>query len=684
VIASALIWFASAISSYLACKFLLPSSSRSTFALSFLTVWTACLIVPIELLAGFQLCALLPRIGIATIALAQAVILVACLAWYFGRRRVDHSDIDVQNKTNADAIPALTRQPLFLKLSAAIIAASYLLFLIDLLASFPQGSDALSYHLPVAARWLRTGSFLIPSTQAWQFSLPGNHELTMMLGLATGKQSLAAWSNWLALAVLSLSTYSLARRLTSAPAAAAIVLISLTIPMVQFQVFSGYVDLFGTAFLAAAFELFLRARNQSSPSLPLLFISALASGLTLGTKTSFLPYCAFYFLIVAWHLWRDRALHQKSILSLLSLIVIAMLLPSIFWYARSFQTFRNPIYPMDVAIHDHTLLPGYKSWQARTPPLLVYDPPGGDPSVGDRRYVRTKSEWWIYPWTEWMRDPGDPPFTYGESSGLGGAFATFVIIGVGFAMASLFKPGSMEADPTKPNSTESTLRTSSPVPRSVLLLWLTWFILWIFSMHRVLRFGLPVWLFACVLAAPAIHLLMSAFPRIFALLFVASVACTMMVSSLVPAHDLLGHIVHHNWSRAFSYSYPPIIDQLPPDSLILNDSTFYEQNFPLSGNRLTNNVVSSYEAPQFLTGKFLACNQIEYVVQILAASSASPSGAVTPPIPLEKADAAGNNVEERPFMAAFGTQFFHSTQGKKIWNIYRLTPQPATPVDCPK
>jgi hypothetical protein len=651
VIVPALIWFASSISSYLACKVFLPSSSRSTFALSFLTLWTACLLVPIELLAGFQLSGHLPRIELSEVAMLQGLILVACLARYFVGRQ------GRQNKTSAAANPETpTPQPLFLKIAAAIIAASYLLFLIDLLASYPQGSDALSYHLPVAARWLRTGSFLIPSTQAWQFSLPGNHELTMMLGLATGRQSLAAWSNWLALAVLSIAIYSLARRLTAPAAAATIVLIALTIPIVEFQVFSGYVDLFGTAFLAAAFELFLRSRNQDPLSLRLLFISALACGLTLGTKTSFLPYCAFYFLAVAWYLWRDRALPRKSAISLLALVVVAMLLPSAFWYARSFQTFRNPVYPMEVSLHGHTLLPGYKSWQARTAPLLVYDPPGGDPSVGDRRYVHTKSEWWIYPWTEWMRDPGDPPFTYGEGSGLGGSFATFVVIGVIFAMTSLLKP----------KLTEPGSKTFSTVPRPVLLLWLTWFILWIFSMHRVLRFGLPVWLLACVLSAPAIHLLMSSFPRIFALLFVASVACTAMISSLVPAHDLLGHVVHHNWSRAFSYSYPPIIDQLPPNSLVLNDSTFYEQNFSLSGSRLTNNVVSSYEAPEFLTEKFLACNHVEYVVQILAASSTSPPPAVNPPLD------------------TLGTQYFHSMQGKKIWNIYRLNPPAIAPSDCPK
>ena len=53
---------------------------------------------------------------------------------------------------------------------------------------------------------------------------------------------------------------------------------------------------------------------------------------------------------------------------------------------------------------------------------------------GDTKFVRRRSEWWIYPWTEWINVSGSFPIVYGEGSGFGSAFATFAVVGVGFAI----------------------------------------------------------------------------------------------------------------------------------------------------------------------------------------------------------------------------------------------------------
>src|ERR1035437_2941213 len=50
--------------------------------------------------------------------------------------------------------------------------------------------------------------------------------------------------------------------------------------------------------------------------------------------------------------------------------------------------------------------------------------------------------------------------------------------------------------------------------------------IWIFAMRRELRFGLPVWVYACLLSAPAYALLMKACPRAPAILFVCAISTT--------------------------------------------------------------------------------------------------------------------------------------------------------------
>jgi hypothetical protein len=193
--------------------------------------------------------------------------------------------------------------------------------------------------------------------KAWEFSLPGNGEIIQMLALATGKQFLIPLGNWVAGIVLLLAAYPIALRFSKglkSPALAAI-LILFSIPIIEFQTFSAYVDLFGTAFLFAAVTLFgHRYRSsivsESDPgaglSLTAVTVSALACGLSLGTKTTFLPYCALFFGTAMFILLRERRIHHKSLALLLFLVILGMLLPSAFWYARELQATGNRSIPL--------------------------------------------------------------------------------------------------------------------------------------------------------------------------------------------------------------------------------------------------------------------------------------------------------------------------------------------------
>ena len=634
------------ISAYLCCQPLSRSQSKRFFFLCLTVLWVTLSIVPVQCLGALEIARLITRVTVSELALLQLAILAGAVTLSFAYRGLGTYSVQ------ESAIGIHETLPFYLKLSAAIIGASYLLFAIDLCTSFPKGSDALSYHIPLALRWLQEGSLRVPIDKAWEFSLPGNGEIIQMLALATGKQFLVPLVSWVASIVLAIAAYPLAVRFSSgtkAPALAAI-LILFSIPIIEFQTFSAYVDLFGVAFLFAAVTLFghryrsgiAAEKPTQAPSLSLtaLAVSALACGLSLGTKTTFLPYCALFFGAAICILWRERRMHNKPLALLASVVVIGILLPSAFWYVRDLQATGNPLYPMPISLGRHVIFPGYESVASNAEKLLIDHPPGGAQEYGDKKFVRHQSEWWIYPWTEWLKNAGDFPIVYGEGSGLGGAFAAFVVVGVGFAAYQCFGiSGSNKA---------------SGVTQMVVLLWLVLLLVWVFTMHRELRFGLPVWAFACLLSAPAIALLMKAYPRASAILFVCSISTTCAISSLVPFHDLAGRLLSGRWSRSAIYAYPAFIDELPAGTCILNDTLLSEKDFALAGKRLTNKVVTAFEAPQELTPGFVSSRNIDYVVQIRSANDMEDSSPAALPA------------------SVAGTEVFHSTQPGKVWRVWKV------------
>ena len=168
------------------------------------------------------------------------------------RRRVNaHHD----EETSAEAASLETEYrskdglPRYLWICIGVIAASYAVFAVNLASSYPTGWDALAYHLPAALRWIQTGTMSIPSYGAWQYALPGNAEIGMMLLLSTGRQWLVRLVNLFAAFTMAMAIYLIAHRITLRRGAAeAAAILALSLPIVEFQAFSAYVDLFGTAF----------------------------------------------------------------------------------------------------------------------------------------------------------------------------------------------------------------------------------------------------------------------------------------------------------------------------------------------------------------------------------------------------------------------------------------------------
>ena len=588
VVVAAVICLASGTSAFLSCRRLPSKSDQKLWLLGLPVAWIVFLLVPVHVLAALQLAKIIERVTIPALMWLELVItlgvliITRILPWPAGIEPIRRTGCQLESI------------PTYVLISAGLVGAAYLLAAVNLCTSFPEGIDALAYHLPLSVRWLQQGSLGLPVSGGWRFSLPGNGEILAMLALSTGKQWLAPLFNWFSCVVLALSLYALVRRLTAGTRAHGLlaVLIALSLPPVFFQTFSAFVDLFGTAFLLAGAVLFLHRYSSldsdtGTPKLSrsVLVLSGLSCGITLGTKPIFYVYGGFLLVWVVITLWRERSIHRQPMLVLVALVGSGMLLPSAFWLLRAWQGTGNPLYPMQIKIGQHTIGKGYS-------------PSEITPQDFADRFVRGKAEWLIYPWTEWVRDPGTFPSSYNEGAGVGAAFATFVPLGIAFAIYDL-RSG----------------RSRRPGFYLLLLVWVVLLLIWASVLHRLPRFGLPLWVAACVFAVPLFDAIESVYPKTFRALLLISLASTLVISSLNPLHALVGRIVKHRWSRSAFYQYPPVIDDLPPGSKVLNDTGILEKEFALAGTKLTNWVVPTFEEPKELTEDYLASQRIDYIVE---------------------------------------------------------------------
>jgi hypothetical protein len=466
-------------------------------------------------------------------------------------------------------------------LSAFVLAGTYLLFACDLLTSFPEGWDALSYHFPVSLRLLQEGTLSIPDPKVWQLSLPANAEIGMALLLGTAYQSLAPVINWLAVVILAFATYIIGMKISgNREAAFGTTLIALSIPIVQFQTFAALIDLFGTAFLLAAVAIFLVRPPVTGPrtgwdSLTVIVLSALACGISVGSKPIYFVFGAVFFTIAVTTSVVDYKRSGKSLTQIAVLVLVltaAVATPCVFWFARGLVTTGNPVYPLRVAVGSHVLFDGYHSEQITT-------------QDDENNYVRSRSEWLIYPWTEWKRGRSWDQMTYGTNSGYGAAFAAFVPLGLLYAAREL-------------------LRRKLGLNQSILFIAFCFLaVIWWFFLRRQPRFGLPLWVAACSLSTPLLLTLIRFDSMLFRLLFVCTVVSTCVIDSSRPAQAMLGRIRTGQHSRAGFYDYPRVIDQLPSGSRVLNYSQSYHNNFALAGVNLGTRVVPFYALPAPVNGK---------------------------------------------------------------------------------
>lgn len=468
----------------------------------------------------------------------------------------------------------------YLYLPLLVIAGLYSLFLLDAMTRYPTGYDGLSYHLPVTLRWARERTMNLVFGSLGD-SYPENGMIVPFLMVFAKLEWLLPLAHLAKALLLAGSIWGLSQAMGAARAASiAGVCISLSVPIVVFQSFSGYVDLYGAAsWLCAMLALTWAAKTPvRCHRRRLLFLAGLSAGVALGSKITFLvlvPMAALAAIAVAWirPIADDRDRRQP--LRNLAIFTMAVLVCSGFWFVRGTVQAGNPFYPLAIEIGDERILPGITG-----------------EALGDRMPHEKLSHWWDYPWQESKYGEG---YTYGVDNGLGGAYATFVPIAV---LGLLL--------------TRRTYRPRSPAEKWRLLslfMVVIGGVLLVTAFREILRFVLPLVLLAIALAAAHMSPLCVRFPRAVPALLTAALLPTAAIAGLRPAHSFLGRLRDGDWSRAWFYQIPPALDDLPPGACILNlaDAAL---TYPLAGDDLEKIVIPPHAWQPLLRGQPMSAQEL--------------------------------------------------------------------------
>lgn len=550
------------ISSFLCCRWHRPRLQSLETVLIGLVLFFVFLILPVELSATLELLGAIDEISLTSILVLGAIPPLILLA--APKHLLGVNETLPATATNS-MLHAFSVLPNYLQLSISIILCSLMVFAVNAALAFNFGWDANSYHLPNAIGWLHDRTLRIPEHHTWRAAMPGNFEVGVMLLFGSGLQRFANGFYFPAFVLAILSVYSIAAWLTRDNVAAALsALLFVSLPMTQFQIFSGYVDLFGTCFLLAGFAVFNlrieagRATADPKRYLAIVVVTGLAWGVAVGTKPNFYAFVAIGIVAVTVVMWFERKVHRLSILALLAAMAIAVLLPSYFWFLRAFMATGNPFFPITVELFGFRIFDGYSV------NTMMNMPEGW-------RDALTTFEWIVQSWREYYHET----YPYTVSSGLGAVWATFVPLGIIYS-AYLAVRGIRQ-------------RELRPLLCYMILL-VAMFALWWIGLRKLTRFALPWLPIACVLAAPLFGRLARHRSPFFGILLVLTVSTTAVLTTFEPMHSMLGLYKSRIWKRADILAYPTLIDHLPYRTVIWNPRSLTD-NFALAGENLTNSVI---------------------------------------------------------------------------------------------
>lgn len=437
----------------------------------------------------------------------------------------------------------------------------------------PRGWDVLAYHLPRAVAWLQHGNLGHYGTNAAFF--PGNGELLLTQLLFTGSDRLVG-AVQLPFAVLgAAAVFGLARELGATRRSAALSGFIFTLsPIVFFQTTIAKNDLVLTALVLSGAFLLCRSlrdgtRHRGATGARDVALSGLAFGLALGTKYTIFPLvaCAVPLVFVmqaARHRTEPLGLHRA--VALTGTFVVAMAVPSAFWFVQNWIVTGNPVAPLTVR------LAGATFWQG-IDVASVY-------GQQQFHYVADVRAWWLFPWLDRTRGG-----SYSGSAGFGAAFATFALPGLILCLSSVRR------------------RVSTPLGLRLCRITLCALVIlgaatWWFGGHHLPRLLLPT----VALALPTVAIVLDAVTRRARQALTVILALALAFSALEALRilyqedDITSSMLPRHVTKAQFYHMPQQIGTLPPGTKILlvqaSDHEYYATfRYPLVGNLPGNEVV---------------------------------------------------------------------------------------------
>ena len=251
----------------------------------------------------------------------------------------------------------------------------------------PWGWDTLAYHLTDVFWFARTGGLEPFPHPLHQFHFPKVPELHALWFYLLSGGGAGAWRvTGIALLPLALTCGVAVRAagelLGLRSALAWLAPATMLLPLALIQPLAGYTDLAFTAFLLAGFAFLLAALRRGRGADWAL--AALACGLALGSKLSFLYLCLPLLLLLARRPARARP--RPAVLLRLPLCALLFAVGCGFWLLPSLLRTGNPFHPVAVTVGGVTLLEG---------PAVV-----GVEDSNRQRYVDGPAGWLGYPLAE--------------------------------------------------------------------------------------------------------------------------------------------------------------------------------------------------------------------------------------------------------------------------------------------
>ena len=450
------------------------------------------------------------------------------------------------------------------------VALLHLFLFFNSLMTPPCDHDGVYYHLPMMLRWLAEGRlFMIPAEM--RYSMPGNCEVWQMLFVSTRFEPVFEISLVPIGLLCAITIYAISRTLGAGRAASVIAsCFAMACPIVALQVYSSYVDLFGSAFLLG--QLFWGIRfcqsvKKQNVRYVYLLLYGVCAGMCIGTKLTFIGWSGligiFSVILLFATLFTDRLYKKynyKNYAQWVCVVALFAVLCSGFWYVRNMINTGWFLYPLQFQIAGQNF---------------------GVGGLSQDKIAPTEGAGLIdifYPWTERV----DKKEYYSLNNGLGAHFAVYVIPGCIYLFIRKRK-------------------TRDIVNKSIRILILPFiiigFYLFIVVFNSYPRLTVPFWLLMIPASALFVGTAIRLQRKTSILLLFVSIVLSSVMTALPQAKQLLGRIRDVDMSREYLYEIPDILDNQTSGTVVLSMIERGSNNYALFGNRFSNTVIDSLLAP---------------------------------------------------------------------------------------